>query len=79
MKPIWTNVNRSRTDGRLMASSFELSYCPGCDGAHFDLRDKNGDVFATAIIPSEAFLAVAAKFCAFDEHGIPEPGGRGRH
>ncbi len=60
-------VRHSRADGRLMASSFDLSMCDQCDGAHIDFQDASGNVFATAIIPPELFIGVAAKLCEFSE------------
>ncbi|MHC2250963.1 hypothetical protein ACVILK_000655 [Bradyrhizobium embrapense] len=50
------------TDGRLIATSFNLSVCDHCDSAHFDLLDPEGRTFSTATIAPEDFRKVAAWF-----------------
>jgi hypothetical protein len=62
-----SKVKHTRRDGRLLATSFNVSVCSECDAAHFDLMDPDGNVFATALIPPDHFLQVAAKFCEFSE------------
>lgn len=53
-----SNVFRSATDGRLMATTYEVSLCETCDGAHFDFKDQKGAIFCSALIPNMRQLAM---------------------
>jgi hypothetical protein len=50
------------TDGRLIASAFDITLCDTCDSGHFNLSDEQDRVFATAAIPPEHFRNMAAWF-----------------
>lgn len=75
-----TKVRRAAT-GQLAASSFNVDLCENCISAHFDGLDDEGRVFASALIPPQAFRDLAAWFCeaaeALEKEGLLKRGMQG--
>lgn len=46
----------SHDDDLPKAASIYVNVCKGCGSVHINLRDKDGDAFATAILPVNIWL-----------------------
>lgn len=55
-------------DGRLLATSFEMSVCETCDSVHIDLQGKDGEVFCSAIIAPESVREMGAYLIELANH-----------